>query len=84
MLINYDFNDKEYKEQFQQDRSVHIYDEFDISKGAVKSTTRIFKSVIKLDRNFSLYIHGNQDNIERGFDDNRGLNYYQLFFKDEK
>ncbi|MCU0429332.1 MAG: nucleoid-associated protein [Cytophagaceae bacterium] len=75
---------KEYKDQFQKERSVHIYDEFDISKGAVKNTTKIFKSVIKLDRNFSLYIHGNQDHIERGFDDVRGMNYYQLFFKEEK
>lgn len=72
-----------YKTGYQEKQDIPVFDEFDISSGAVKKTKKIFKSVIKLDKNFHIYIHGNRDYIERGFDDNRNLNYYQVYFKEE-
>lgn len=57
---------------------------FEISPGAVKASRKFIKRVLKLDKNFSLYVHGNGDHIERGFDQERMMNYYKLFFKEEK
>ncbi|MCS6980890.1 MAG: nucleoid-associated protein [Flavobacteriales bacterium] len=49
-----------------------------------KSAQRKFKSVIKLDKNFHIYIHGPEHLIERGFDESRGLHYYKLYFETEQ
>lgn len=75
---------KQYKEDFQKERDIEIVDKFDISVNAVKKQSRVFKSIIKLDKNFHIYIHGNKELIERGYDEERGLYFYQLFFKEEE
>lgn len=72
-----------YKEAYQQDRDIEIADSFDISDSAVKKQSRVFKSVIKLDKNFHIYVHGNNQYIKRGYDEATGMHYYQLFFKEE-
>ena len=41
------------------------------------------KSVIKLDKNFHIYIHGERQMVEKGFDEVKQLNFYKLFFKEE-
>ena len=38
-------------------------DSFDISSSAVKKQSRSYKSVLKLDKNFHIYIHGDKDLI---------------------
>ncbi len=75
---------RDYKETFQQNRDVVIADEFNISHNAVKNTSRIFKSILKLDKNFSVYIHGKKEYIVQGFDEEKGMNYYQLYYREEK
>lgn len=75
------FND--YKQEFVQDRDLEISDEFDISPQAVKKQQRVFKSVIKLDKNFHIYVHGNREYIERGYDEAAGMYYYKVYFKEE-
>lgn len=55
---------------------------FEISPQAVKKQARYFKSILKLDGNFHVYIHGNKDMIERGVDDD-GRKYYKLFYEEE-
>lgn len=74
----------EYLTAFSEERDVPVMDKFQISTAAVnKSSNKFFRSVIKLDKNFHLYVHGNADFIERGFDKERGLNYYKLYFREE-
>ena len=46
-------------------RHVIIEDEFDIHLSAVKKQQRVFKSILKLDKNFHVYIHGRKDLIEK-------------------
>ena len=75
---------KDYKETFEQNRDVKIVDEFNISQNAVKNSSKIFKSILKLDKNFSVYIHGNKNHINKGFDEEKGMNFYQLYYKEEK
>ena len=50
----------------------------------MKKEFKVFKSVIKLDKNFHLYVHGRRDLIERGFDDDKGKKYYKVFFDNEE
>ena len=60
-----------------------LEDNFDISETAVKKQARIMKSVIKLDKNFHVYVHGKRDMITRGYDHERQMRYYQLYFNEE-
>jgi len=48
----------------------------------VKQQIRVFKSVLKLDKNFHIYIHGNREWIKRGTDPD-GRKYYKIYFENE-
>jgi hypothetical protein len=72
-----------FKQQYVQERDWELTDEFDISSAAVKKQARIFKSVIKLDKNFHIYVHGNKELIEQGFDNQVGKKYYKIYFDEE-
>ena len=75
---------KTFKSNYEQEFSTEISDSFDISAAAVKSQTKNYKSVLKLDKNFHIYIHGNREFIEKGFDDGKSMNYYKVYFKEEE
>lgn len=74
---------EDFKENFQERNHMRIYDEFDINSEAVKKMKGVFKSVLKLDKNFHVYVHGNRNYIKRGFDEESNMNFYQLFFNEE-
>ncbi len=61
---------------------IAIEDQFDISQMAVKKQNKIFKSIIKLDKNFHIYVHGSKELIEKGVDEN-GRKYYKVFYYEE-
>lgn len=73
----------QYKQQYQQSRQFEIGDSFDIHGAAVKKQEKVFKSVIKLDKNFHLYIHGRRDLVEKGYDEKTRKKYYKLFYEEE-
>ena len=75
---------KDYKKQQENDFDSPLEDSFSINNMAVKKQARVYKSVLKLDRNFHIYIHGNKELIEKGFDAERNMNYYKVFFKEEQ
>lgn len=75
---------KKYKQSYEEEFDTAIADSFDISEAAVKKQARVYKSVLKLDKNFHIYIHGNKDLIEKGFDDDRSMNYYKVYFREEQ
>lgn len=70
-----------YKERYQTERDIEIEDSFAISNDAVKQQARSFKSVIKLDKNFHIYVHGNRNLIEQG-EDEKGR-YYKVYYNEE-
>jgi hypothetical protein len=74
---------KSYKTEFEVENGVKFTDNFDISTAAVKKQSKFFRSVIKLDKNFHIYVHGNHDQIVKGFDQESGMHFYQLFFREE-
>lgn len=74
---------KAFTKHFERENKLPIKEEFGISDNAVKKQSRVFKSVIKLDKNFHIYVHGNRDNIVKGYDEESRMHYYQLYFNDE-
>ncbi len=72
-----------YKTQFRDEHDLDIPENFQISESAVKNQSRFMKSVIKLDKNFHVYIHGEKQMVEKGYDEAKQLNYYKLYFKEE-
>ena len=74
---------KQYKQEYQQEREMYIADAFDISTPAVKKQQSVFKSILKLDKNFSVYIHGDKTLIQKGKDDD-GRKYYKLYYQEER
>jgi hypothetical protein len=71
--------DQEHRKQHERDP----LEEFDISPQAVKRQARVFKSVIKLDKNFHIYVHGDRELIEKGFDEALQKHYYKIYFDHE-
>ena len=71
-----------YDEVYRDDNNIDIADSFDISPQAVKKQTRVFKSVLKLDKNFHIYIHGDKDLIEQGVEKD-GRKFYKIYFENE-
>ena len=71
-----------YKRNYETERHLQLADEFPISASAVKRQNRSYKSVIKLDKNFHIYVHGDRSKIEQG-EDNRGK-YYKVYFDEER
>ncbi|HLP12194.1 MAG TPA: nucleoid-associated protein [Flavobacteriales bacterium] len=74
---------RKYDEYYQQENEVEIPDSFDMSTAAVKKQSKIFKSVLKLDYNFHVYIHGDRNMIEQG-EDKDGRKYYKIYFDKER
>jgi hypothetical protein len=73
---------RQFDEIYRRDNEVEVSDSFDISPQAVKKQARVFKSVLKLDKNFHIYIHGNKDLIEQGVDKD-GRKYYKIYYENE-
>lgn len=72
-----------FKAHYEAVKEVAIMDDFAIHIAAVKKQSRVFKSILKLDKNFHVYIHGRQDLIEKGIDEKMGKKYYKLYFDEE-
>nr|MBK9653785.1 nucleoid-associated protein [Bacteroidota bacterium] len=71
-----------FNETYSAENDLEIADSFDISSQALKKQARIFKSVLKLDKNFHIYIHGDRELIEQGMDKD-GRKFYKIYFKEE-
>lgn len=72
---------REYRQQYQEENEIALPDSYDISESAVKKQARAYKSVIKLDKNFHIYVHGNRELIEQG-EDEKGK-YYKVYYNEE-
>lgn len=68
---------------YEQEFETPLSNGFDISSQAVKKQTSNYKTVLKLDKNFHVYIHGDRQLLEQGFDDIKGKNYITLFYDKE-
>ena len=73
---------RKFDQTYRQANEVELSDSFEISAQAVKKQARVFKNVLKLDKNFHIYIHGNREMIEQGIDEN-GRKYYKIYYENE-
>ena len=71
----------EYRQRYEKENEVELPDQFDINEDAVKKQARSYKSVIKLDKNFHIYVHGDRKLIEQG-EDEKGK-FYKVYYKEE-
>ncbi len=75
-------NFNQFKKQYTSENDLKLDDDFDISNQAVKKQARVFKSILKLDKNFHIYIHGNKELIEKGTDAD-GRKFYKIYYDNE-
>lgn len=74
---------RNFNQSYQQENDVTLAENFEISGQAVKKQARAFKRVLKLDKNFHIYIHGDRNLIEQGIDE-KGRKFYKIFYEEEK
>lgn len=74
---------RNFDNDYRSDNDIELTDTFEISSQAVKKQSKIFKSVLKLDKNFHIYIHGDNRMIEQGVDDD-GRKFYKIYYKEEQ
>lgn len=73
---------RNFDNSYRQENEIDITDSFDISPQAVKKQARVFKSVLKLDKNFLIHIQGNKDLIEKGIEKD-GRKFYKIYYEQE-
>ncbi len=73
---------REFDDNYRIENSIDLEESFEISVQAVKKQSIIFKNILKLDKNFHIYIHGDKDLIEPGVEKD-GRKYYKIYFEKE-
>ena len=83
------FGDEEVIESFRgfdtsyrETNEIEMEDNFEISNQAVKKQAKMFKKILKLDKNFHIYIHGDSNKIEKGVESD-GRKFYKVYFDEE-
>jgi len=74
---------RSYDQNYRTEKELDFSDDFNISPQAVKKQSRVFKSVLKLDKNFHIYIHGNRELIQQGTEAD-GRKFYKIYFDEER
>lgn len=67
--------------QYETDNNMELPNEFTVSDYAVKDEKKYFKHVLKLDKNFHVYIHGEKKYIRKGYDPDRDMTIICCIFE---
>lgn len=73
---------RSFDNNYRQENEIELTDNFEISPQAVKKQARVFKGVLKLDKNFHIYIHGDKELIEQGVEKD-GRKFYKIYYTEE-
>lgn len=73
---------KQFDRSYREENEMEIHDSFDINLQAVKKQSRVYKSILKLDKNFHIYIHGDKELIVPGVEKD-GRKYYKIYYDQE-
>ncbi|MEH0153767.1 nucleoid-associated protein [Limibacter armeniacum] len=74
----------EFRKDISEKYDIEVYPEFQISADAVRKARKDFKCLIKLDGGkVQIAVKGNEEYIEKGFDNERNMNYYTVYFHEE-
>ncbi|MBB6610748.1 nucleoid-associated protein [Pontibacter sp. Tf4] len=79
---------KNYTQNFAEERNLEDIQGFTINKSTVRNMKRKFRNFIKLDTQIEIKFSGynpeqSEQYVERGFDEERGMHYYKVYFYNE-
>lgn len=90
-MVNKVFDDEEmaqnflkYNQNSRDEDGTGIADSFKTEPSALKKLSFGNLTNIRLDNNFGISIHGGENLLEKGYDEEKGMKYYKLYFKEEK
>ena len=77
-----------YKKEFEGEKSLVIRNQFDVAEAVVNKEKRKIKTDIKLDTNIQIKLDidapdASSEYLERGYDDDKKMHYYKVFFNAE-
>lgn len=78
----------DYKKEFEGEKNVLIRNQFDVSERVVNKEKRKIKTEIKLDTNIQIKLdidtpEASSEYLERGYDEEKKMHYYKVFFNAE-
>ncbi len=74
---------RDFAPNYSEENQVNISESFGISNQAVKKQVRRYKSVLKLDKNFHIYITGGNKHIHKGVEPD-GRKFYKIYYENEE
>ena len=79
---------EDYKKSYESEQDILIRNQFDIAEAVVKKEKKKFKTEIKLDTNIQIKLdidapEASTEYLERGYDDEKKMHYYKVFFNVE-
>jgi len=74
---------KDFVESHEKEVGHTDFRQFDISPKAVKVIKRKIRNLIKLDTDIEIRINSSK-NIEKGFDEQKGMHFYKIYFNNEE
>ncbi|MFD3001582.1 nucleoid-associated protein [Pontibacter toksunensis] len=79
---------KNYSQAFAEERDIEGFTDFTINKNTVRNMKRKFRNFIKLDTQIEIKFSGynpeqSEQYVERGFDQERGMHFYKVYFHNE-
>jgi hypothetical protein len=80
---------EDYQKNYETDNKVVIRNQFDVSEVALKKQKQKIKTEIKLDTNIQIKLDvdapdASAEYLERGYDDEKKMHYYKVFFNTEQ
>lgn len=78
----------DYKKVFESEQNVLIRNQFDVSEGVLKKQKQKIKTEIKLDTHIQIKLDidapdAANEHLERGYDEEKKMHYYKVFFNEE-
>src|SRR5207244_13230979 len=79
---------KKFKKQYDIDYGIEDYQDFEISKQQVKNMKKQVKNVINLDTNITIRLNSDinataDEYLEKGYDKEKEMFYYKVYFNNE-
>ena len=79
---------EDYKKTYETDHNILIRNQFDVSEKVLKKQKQKIKTEIKLDTNIQIKLDvdapdASAEYLERGYDEEKKMHYYKVFFNEE-
>ena len=79
---------EDYKKAYESEQNVLIRNQFDVSEVVLKKQKQKIKTEIKLDTNIQIKLDidapdASAEYLERGYDDDKKMHFYKVFFNEE-